>query len=166
GTMWPRGAEVAVTPEQIRVAGLRGTVGESELSDVAAQVELGKNSRLSSASGRATLKLEQWFPWLKAKLPQQLGEIDAVSGSADVTLNRLALRFDKPEAADFDAVITPRSVSATIKALPGAATVAGGAIHADPKRVRVTDLKGSLGKSTFTVAALQVELQKPARVSS
>ena len=162
----PRAAQVAVTPEQVRVAGLRGTVGESELSETALQVELGNAARLSSASGRATLKLEQWFPWLKTKLPQQLGEIDTVSGSANVTLNRLALRFDKPEAADFDVVVTPRAVSAAIKALPGALTVAGGAIHADAKRVRVTDLKAALGKSTFTVAALQVELQKPARVSS
>jgi hypothetical protein len=162
----PRAAQVSVTPERVRVGALRGTVGESELSETALQIELGKAARLSSASGRATLKLEQWFPWLKTKLPLQLGEIDTVSGSADVTLNRLALRFDKPQAADYDAVVTPRAVSAAIKALPGVVTVAGGAIRADPKRVRVTDLKGSLGKSTFTLAALQVELQKPARVSS
>ncbi|HJY76300.1 MAG TPA: AsmA-like C-terminal region-containing protein, partial [Burkholderiales bacterium] len=162
----PKGAKLIITPEQIRVAELRGTVGESELSGTALQVELGKNARLSSASGKATLKLEQWFPWLKAKLPQQLGEIDTLSGSADVTLNRLALRFDKPEAADFDAVVMPRTVSATLKALPGAVTLAGGAIHADPKRVHLTNLKGALGKSTLTLAALQVELQKPARVSS
>jgi hypothetical protein len=39
--------------------------------------------------------------WLQTRLP--LEEVSSVSGSADVALNRLALRFDKPEAADFDA---------------------------------------------------------------
>ena len=160
----PRLARVVITPEQVRIAGLRGTVGESELSDAAAQVELGKNARLSAASGRATLKLEQWLPWLKAKLP--LEEIASVSGTAEVTLQRLALRFDKPEAADYDAIVTPRAVSATLKALPAAVSVASGAIHVDPKRVRVTGLNGSMGKSSFSGAALQVELGKAARISS
>jgi len=161
----PRAAQVAITPERVRVAGLRGTAGESELSDGVAQVELGKNPRLSSASGRATLKLEQWLPWLKSKLP--LEEISSLSGTAEVTLNRLALRFDKPEAADYDAVVTPRKVSATLKALPGAVNIASGAIHADSKRVRVTGLNGSSGKSTFEAVSALVELQKkPARVSS
>ncbi|HEY1290071.1 MAG TPA: AsmA-like C-terminal region-containing protein [Burkholderiales bacterium] len=162
----PRAAQLALTSEEVRVAGLRGTVGDSELSEAALRVEWGKAARLSSASGKAKLKLEQWFPWLKTKLPQQLAEIDAVSGSAEVTLNRLALRFDRPEAADFDALVKPRTVSAVLKSLPGALTIAGGEIHADPKRVRLSDLKGELGKSTLTLAALQVELQKPARVSS
>src|SRR6185295_12871278 len=34
------------------------------------------------------------------------------------------------------------------------------------ERVNVTDLKGSLGNSTFSNAALQVELAQPARLSS
>jgi len=162
----PKGARLIITPEQIRVAELRGTVGASELSDTALHIEWGKAAQLSSASGKATLKLEQWFPWLKTKLPQQLGEIDALSGSADVTLKRLALRFDKPQAADFDAVVTPRAVSATLKALPGAVSIASGAIHADPKRVRITGLNGALGKSTFKAVSAQVELQKSARLSA
>ena len=40
-----------------------------------------------------------------------IDEIAALSGSVDVGLKRLALRFDRPGEADFDAVATPRKVS-------------------------------------------------------
>ena len=151
-----RSAKVALTGERVRVTDLQGSLGNSTFSGATAQVELAQPARLSSASARATLDLAQLFPWLQTKLPLQ--DVSSVSGSAEVTLNRLALRFDKPEAADFDAVVRPRNVSATLKALPGAISVASGAIQADSKRVRVTALNGSLGKSSFSDAALQVEL--------
>jgi hypothetical protein len=120
--------------------------------------------RLSGVSGRATLDLAQIFPWLQTKLP--LEEVASVAGSADVTLNRLALRFDKPEAVDFDALVRPRKVSATLKAIPGAVSIAGGEIRADAKRVRVAGLHGGLGKSQFSEAKLEVALGKAARITS
>jgi len=156
--------KAAITGERVRVTGLNGAVGKSAFSGAALHIELAKPARLSGASGRASLDLEQWFPWLQGKLP--LEEISSISGSVEVTLNHLALRFDRPAEVQFAAVAEPRSVSAALKALPGAISIAGGAIHADSKRVRVSDLNGSLGKSTFSGAALQVELEKPARVSS
>src|SRR5207342_2105482 len=110
-------------------------LGKSTFSGAAAQVEFAQPARLSGASGRATLDLAQLFPWLQTKLPLQ--EVASVAGSAHVTLNRLVLRFDKPEAADFDAVVQPRNVSTTLKAMPGPVNIAGGEIRADAKRVRV-----------------------------
>ena len=53
-------------------------------------------------------------------------------------MKRLALRFDHPAAAEFDAVAEPRNVSAVLKALPGTVSIAAGAVHADSKRVRTT----------------------------
>jgi hypothetical protein len=157
-------AHVTVTEKQLRVANARGSVGESTFEKAAALVDFGKNARLSAASGSATLKLEQWFPWLKDKLP--LDEIETVSGTADVTLHRLALGFDNPAAADFEALVTPRNAAASLKALPGALSIAGGAIRADRKRVRVSGLQGALGSSTFADAAAEIELRKPARIVS
>jgi hypothetical protein len=157
-------AKVAVSGERVNVAELKGSLGRSTFSGATLQVELAQPARLSAASARATLDLAQLFPWLQTRLP--LEQVSSVAGTADVTLNRLALRFDKPEAADFDAVVQPRNVSATLKALPGTVSVAGGEIRADRKRVRVTDLKGSLGKSSFSDAALQLELGKAAGITS
>jgi hypothetical protein len=164
---WPlalHGGKAAITADQLHASGLSGTLGKSTFAGTALQVELAKPARLSAGSGRATLDLEQWVSWLRAKLP--LEAVSSTSGSAELTLKRLALRFDRPAEADFEALVEPRNVSATLKALPGAVSVAGGAVHADSKRLRLTGLSGAVGKSTFSGATAQIELRKPARISS
>ena len=95
---------------------------------------------------KATLKLEQWFPWLRTKAP--LDDVASLSGSVDVALNRLALRFDRLAEAEFDAVVTPRKVSAGLRALPEPVHLAGGTIRADAKRVRLAGRAGAIGAST------------------
>ena len=128
-------AHVTLTERQVRVTGARGAVGDSPFENVAAQVELGKNARLSAASGNATLRLEQWFPWLKDKVA--LDEIDSLTGSADVALKRLALRFDRPADAVYEASVTPRKVGAVLKALPAPLQAAEGAVLVDRETVRL-----------------------------
>src|SRR6476646_2379127 len=120
------GAKVALTGERVNMTDLKGSLGSSTFSNAALQVELAQPARLSAASARATLDLAQLFPWLQTMLP--LDEVSSISGRADVTLNRLALRFDKPEAVDFDAVVQPRNASATLKVLPAAIKLAAGEI--------------------------------------
>lgn len=127
-------ARITATERELRISDLRGTLGESGFSDVAAAFILGEPLRLSAASGRATLRLEQWFPWLRRQLP--LEEIAEISGGAEVALNRLALRFDRPAAADYDATITLRQVSASLKPLPAPVSADGGAVRVDPASVR------------------------------
>jgi uncharacterized protein involved in outer membrane biogenesis len=155
---------VTVTPEQVHVAGARGLVGDSTFENAAARIELGKAPRLSAASGRATVKLEQWLPWLQTKLP--LEQIASASGSVDVALKRLALRFDRPAEVDFEAVATPRKVSAKLTALPQPVNLAGGTIHADAKRVRASGLQGSIGDSTFEGVAAEINLGKAPALSA
>jgi len=157
-------ARVTVTPEQVHVAGARGLVGDSTFENVDARIELGKTPRLSAASGRATAKLEQWFPWLQAQLP--LKELAALSGTAEVDLKRLALRFDRPAEVDFEAVATPRNVSVTLAALPDPLRLAGGAIHAERKRVRLAGLAGAIGATTFAGVAAEIDLGKIPGVSA
>jgi uncharacterized protein involved in outer membrane biogenesis len=128
-------AQVTITREGLRVAHARGTLGDSSLTDAAAHVVFGPEARLASATGKAIVPLAQWLPWLKTKAP--LDEIDAASGRAEVTLRRLALRFDRPQDADFDAVVTPREASATLKMLPAPVSASGGAIQVDRGQVRL-----------------------------
>jgi hypothetical protein len=159
----PRAARVGVSNERVTVSGLEGFVEKSAFSAVDADVDLG-NKRLASASGRARLELEQWFPWLRKTLP--LEEIASLSGQADVVLNRLALRFDRPAEADFDALVTPRKVSAAVKPLPVPVSVTSGTVRVGAKRVLLHDVAGSLGDSPFSKVAAQIELVKTPRVSS
>ena len=99
-------ARLALTPEHVRVEGLRGGVGESSFSHAALQLDLRTPMRVSAASGRATLKLEQWLPWLHAQFP--LEEVTALSGLLDVTLDRLALRLDRPAEAGITLALVVR----------------------------------------------------------
>jgi hypothetical protein len=159
----PRAAQVSVSQERVTVAGLEGFAEKSTFSGVAADIDLEKK-RLASASGRARLELEQWFPWLQKQLPLQ--EIASLSGQAEVALNRLALSFDRPAEAEFDALVTPRKVTAAVKALPLPVSVTSGSVRAGRSRVLLQDLAGSLGESRFSSLAAQIELGKTPRVSA
>src|SRR5574341_816404 len=150
---------VTINPESLHVSGARGSVGASTFADVAAQVDFGKSARLSSASGNATLVLEQWFPWLQTKVP--LKDITALSGRVDVALSRLALRFDDPKRIDFDATATPRTVSAALKMLPAAVSADGGLVRVSPKAARLEKVDGAMLDARTAVSGT-VGIEKPA----
>jgi uncharacterized protein involved in outer membrane biogenesis len=130
-----QGAQIAASEKELHVSGLSGALGESSFSQVAARLDLGKPMRLTAASGRATLKLEQWLPWLRQQAP--IEEVAQLSGDVDVTLTRMALRFDRPGAVDLDALVVPRQVSVGLKSLPAAAAISGGSMRVDASQVRL-----------------------------
>jgi hypothetical protein len=130
-----RSAQLTVTQERLGVAGLQGSVGDSAFEGLAADIVLGKAPRVSAASGRATVKLEQWLPWLQTKLP--LEDIAALSGTLEVQLKRMSLAFDRPADVDFEAVASPRGISAGLKALPAPVSVAGGSLRVDRATLRL-----------------------------
>jgi hypothetical protein len=157
-------ARVTVTPKEVHVTGARGKVGDSTFEHAAARIEFGQPARLSSASGQAKVKLEQWLPWLKTRAP--LEEIDSASGSVDVKLNRLALRFDRPQEVDFDttAVFTKNTIA--LRSLPAPVALASGSVQADRAQVRFHGIAASLldastvasGSFDFKKSVLQVSL--------
>jgi AsmA-like C-terminal region/AsmA family len=159
----PRAAQVSISQERVTVSGLEGFMEKSTFFALSADIDL-DNKQLAAASGRARLELAQWFPWLRKTLP--LEEITSLSGQADVALKRLALSFDRPAEADFDAVVAPRKASVALKALPLPVSVSGGSVRAGAKRVVLHNVAGSIGDSTFSLAAAQIELGKTPRISS
>ena len=155
-------AHVALSPHRIRVDKASGHVGASAFDDAHAQIELTDPARLTAASAHATLDLKQWFPWLAARLPLEM--VEAMSGKVEVTLKRLALRFDRPQQADFEAVATPRNVSASLKAFPGRLRMDTGRIAITPRRLSMAALRGSLGESKFVDVRAELELKPQPRV--
>jgi len=158
------GGTIHADRKRVRLAKLVGAIGASTFEGVDAQIDLGKTPGLSAASGRATLKLEQWYPWLQAQLP--LKDLAALSGTVEVELKRMALRFDRPADLEFEAVATPHKVSAKLNKLPDPVHLAGGTIHADRKRVRLAKLVGAIGASTFEGVDAVIDLGKIAGVSA
>jgi hypothetical protein len=161
-----RAGHLSVTPMQVRVTGASGSLGESTFENAAAQIELGAPARLASASGNARLALEQWLPWLKTKAP--LEEISAASGTLEVALRHAALRFDRPAEMDFEALATPRKVSATLKMLPAAVTADGGSVRAGPRSIVLEKLPVAMldsradvsGSISLKDAALELSLEQ------
>jgi hypothetical protein len=155
-------ARVAVTPDSVKVSQVNGRVGESTVHNAAVHIELGKTPRVAAASGQATANLAQWVEWLRDKAP--LEEVASVSGSAEVTLKHLALRFDRPADADFEASATPRDARAVLKMLPSPVSASGGAVQVSRKQVRfdkvavgMLDASGEVS-GTYDVGKSAVEL--------
>jgi hypothetical protein len=128
-------ARIGVTDKRVSFKDVRGKLGESTFADLAAQLELDGKARLAGGTGRASLRLEQWYPWLAKTVT--LGPVTGLAGGLDVTLHRLALPFDRPQAIDFEAVAVPRGASATLGVLPGPVAIAGGAVRVDSRSVRL-----------------------------
>ncbi|HEY2338327.1 MAG TPA: AsmA-like C-terminal region-containing protein [Burkholderiales bacterium] len=131
-------AELALAGEELTLSGGQGALGESTFAGLEARLALGAPLRLTAASGRASVALGQWFPWLRERLP--LDALDAVSGRVEVTLKRMTLPFDRPAAVDFEVLVAPREVSATLKALPGPISATGGTVGVERSRVRLDRL--------------------------
>jgi uncharacterized protein involved in outer membrane biogenesis len=139
----PQAAQIHATRGTVHISGLRGSIGDSVVANAEARLDFGKAPRLAAASGRATLRLEQWFPWLRERIAG-LQEISALSGAAEVELSRLALRFDRPAEADYEARVTPRDVSAALKALPAPVGIASGSLRVDPARLHLDGLAAAM----------------------
>ena len=132
----PSAGRVSVSAKSLEIRGLGGTLGDSSYAEVAARLEFGKPLRLSAASGKAKLRLEQWYPWLQPQVPA-LAEITSLSGGLDVTLQRMNLRLDRPGAVDFEATAVPHAVSAALKALPAPVALDGGEVRINSASLRL-----------------------------
>lgn len=138
---WPvllRSAQVRATRDRLGVQGLTAEIGRSHIADGAADIGLGSGLAMRNASGRATLALDQLFPWLKSQeaLAQPLREVNAVSGSAEVTLHRLAGDLRRPAGMDYDVTVHPQRVSVAHARLPAPVSVASGSVRIDARAIK------------------------------
>ena len=129
-----RAGRMTVEPARVSVAGLRGTLGASSFTAVAARLRLGKEPRIESASGQATLVLDQLYPWAQRqeKLAALLKDVPLVAGTVDANLVRLSGTLDAP---DYELRVMPQEVRVQAKPLPAPLTAGGGTVRITPKSV-------------------------------
>ena len=119
---------------------LAGSIGASRFEALDAQVAFGPGPVVRSASGAATLVLDELYRWI-ATLPAGEAlrrELGALHGSVGVKLARLAGPLAAPGRLEVDAVLTPHAVHATSPRLPNALAVDGGSIRV---RTRISSAK-------------------------
>jgi len=116
------------------IAGIRGTLGQSSLAELSGRLRWERKLRLVSAAGKARLELDQIYPWLKQNqaLAEVLRDIPSVTGALDVEL----LKASGPLASlDYELRLIPRRLQLRASALPGAVSLADGAVRLTAKAV-------------------------------
>ena len=126
---WPvllRAGNAEWEPGQVSASAIRASFGRSSVSEVAVRLRPGNELRVVAAEGKASLDLDQLYPWLRQQpaLVQALRGVPAITGQTDVELLRASGRVS---SLQFEARALPRGVRIQADALPGPLTVDGGA---------------------------------------
>lgn len=133
---WPvrlKAARAFISPSRVSVGDVQLLAGSSRFDDLSATLALGTEPQLISGSGRATLALEEIYPWLHSHSAhaEGLDAIDSVSGGLQITLNRLSGPLRQPATLAFDVTLRPQQLRVGVKGWPAALTLDGGTVHAD-----------------------------------
>ncbi len=114
----------------VSVSGLAGSAGGSRLSNAAIDIAFGREPAIRSASGDATLVLDEIHPLIASleHVRLVLGEIKSATGTAAVRLVRLSGPLTRPASLDFDITVQPQQLRLTSAALPGPLTLAAGSV--------------------------------------
>ena len=164
---WPialHAGQAALSKGQVSIKGVRGSIGSTPLTGLAAQIELGAEPRLSGASGEAELGFDQWVPWLRAQFP--LADVAKLSGSARVRLEQLSGPLARPAELRYDALVVPRKVAVESKHLPGPLNLDGGVVRVTPAALRIEGIALELLGAEAKVSATISDYVKAPRISA
>jgi hypothetical protein len=135
--------------------GVSGAIGASRIQTLDAEVAFPSTSGpvVQSASGAATLSLEELTPWIVASSPPRglRGEVSALQGAIDVKLARAAGPLAAPERLELSATMAPRRVSIATSHLQNNIALHGGTLRLenadlffDGVDVEIQDARGVL----------------------
>jgi len=133
--------------------GVGGAIGASRIETLDAEVGFGSGPVVQSASGAATVNLEELTPWIVASPPPRglRGEVSALQGTIDVKLARAAGPLGAPERLQLSAALTPRKVGIATPHLEDRFALDGGTLRLenadlffDGVAIEVQDARGVL----------------------
>jgi uncharacterized protein involved in outer membrane biogenesis len=138
---WPirlHTARVSASAARLGVTGLSGSFGRSTVEQVALEVALRPDAALTAATGRALLALDELYPWLRTQrvLADGLRDLTGVSGTAQIEVNRLAGRLDRPARLNYDITVLPKQISLLHRELPAPLVLDGGSVRLDSSTLR------------------------------
>jgi hypothetical protein len=147
--------QLSYAGDLLRLRGLSGSVGASRVEGGGeAELAFGAEPGVRSARGTFSLVLDELYPWLASleRVQPALRELKSVTGTARVQLTRLSGPFADPAALDFEAVVQPQQLRASLTELPAPMTVAGGEATVTPRALRLSGLQASLLDARVTVS--------------
>jgi uncharacterized protein involved in outer membrane biogenesis len=128
------GAHVQMVGGLLKARGMSARLGASQLADAAAEIALQAPVRVDASGARASLAIDELAAWLKAQ--GKLAGIEDISGTAEATLHRLQVRFDRPETLAYDVSVRPRQLRLRVGDYP-AATFDGGVLRITPDVLKI-----------------------------
>jgi len=146
---WPvslSAAKASFAPGQASVSGLHGALGRSAFANIGVALALGPEPRITSGYGRATLALEEIYPWVRSQgqFADLLRDIDSIAGSVQITLSSLSGPPSQPSALAFAAIVRPEQIRVAAKQLPAPFTIAGGTVRIDADTIRIDGVRAAM----------------------
>jgi len=138
----------------IKVTGVSGQVGASQIRQASADIVLLKPRRMEGARGRARLVLDDLLPDLRTHQPftKFLRSVPTLTGAAAVDVRNVALRFDTPAQVDYDLSVTPQHVRVDSDKLPEQVDLHGGVVRITPKAISADGVSIAVMDSQATVS--------------
>jgi len=145
--------ELQLSESSLRARGLAGSAGQSLIRDFSIDLALGSRLAIRSASGEATLALEEIFPWLRSRdaLPAALDDLRKISGSVRVRLAKLSGAPGRREL-QFQARVEPQQVVIESPALHAPWRFTAGSAEIDPHALTLKGIAFAAGGARATVS--------------
>jgi hypothetical protein len=142
--------------DNIGVTNLSGKLGQSAFSALTAQLHTGKEPNLNVASGKATLALNEIYPWLSSypKTKEALKNVKSVGGTVAVSAIALKGPLLKPETWRFKTTGSVKNLAVHSTLAPGVVQLSGGTFHATEQELTFSDARTRLLDASLTASGL------------
>jgi AsmA-like C-terminal region/AsmA family len=135
--------QVAFSENRISLKVLNGTLGQSNFSGLACQINLKDVLNLDISSGRFALSLDELYPWLATfdDVNKHLKELTQVTGLLDLSSLTFTGAVDKPEQWQFAAAGAIRNLRLATPRFPAEINLARGDFNLDTAQLTFKNLK-------------------------
>jgi len=147
-------AEVSYGEKKIGIKSLSGALGKSSLSDLTAQLDLGKEPHLEILSGKLSIALDEIYAWLSPQEFAQdaLKEVKAARGTIRLSEVNLKGPLLKPKDWNFHAAGDVSSMMVKTTFVPGPISVTRGIFMADPGKLSVSNVELNVLDTSLNVS--------------
>jgi hypothetical protein len=147
-------AEISYGERKIGIKTLSGALGKSSVSDLAGQLDFGKEPHLEIQSGKLSIALDEIYTWLS---PQEFAqdavkEVKSVGGTLRLSEVNLKGPLQKPEDWNFRVSGDVSAVMIETTFVPGPITVTRGKFRADPDRLFVSHFEMNVLDASLNVS--------------
>jgi hypothetical protein len=132
-------AQVELIDGTLRVSAITARLGASQIRQASTTVVLTNPQRLTDTQAQGTFVLDDLLPRLrtKAAFAKTLQAVPELTGTTDVSVKSLALRFDRPAKAIYDLTVRPRSLRVRMAEFPAPLDLRGGSARITPRAIKI-----------------------------